>query len=325
MHPDPRAAQALPPGRIGRRALLAGGVALSAAPVIAQALRTVRFIIPSFGMTMIPTLTASALGMDRAAGMEFTFGQAPGSIGIRAMIAGEYDFSLSAGAAVTAAVQGAPVRVIAVHIAKSFYYMYGRAGVRGLDDLAGRTIGIGAVGDSTDIAARNAIRAAGGDPTRATYVAMGIDNVPQALIAGSIEAGVITPPRDLIVEKAGGFRQLGFLGDHLPTPTSGVATTRQVIEREPDLVRQVLRVVMRGQAAFTGDRATGEAMLARWLRMDAADSAIAWERAVPHFNAQGGLSDDVQATIIESQRGAIRVRQQREVNPVFDLRFLPAA
>ena len=67
-------------------------------------------------------------------------------VAIKAMLAGDFDFTLAAGSAMTAAVSGAPVRVIYVHVAKSLYFLYAREGISDLKGLEGKRVGIDAIG-----------------------------------------------------------------------------------------------------------------------------------------------------------------------------------
>src|SRR5262245_53581110 len=191
-------------------ALLAALIALglTGGPANAQekpSLGTVRFVASAPDMTFLPMLLAAELGLDKEAGYtsEITYAASP--IGIKAMIAGDFEFSLSVSSNLAAAVQGAPVRVVAVHARKSLFSLYGKKEISSLKQLEGQTVGVSAMGDATQISAMAAMKEAGVNLQNVTFVALGQANVPSALITGTIAAGILVPPRELLAEKTGKF------------------------------------------------------------------------------------------------------------------------
>jgi hypothetical protein len=65
-----------------------------------------------------------------------------------------------------------------------------------------------------------------------------------ALSAGSIQAAMLTPPYDSMMEKKG-FRRLVFVGDVLDYPQGGLATTDKKLEENPAQVKRVVRAMVR--------------------------------------------------------------------------------
>src|SRR5207302_11171706 len=110
------------------------------APTSPPVLGNIRFVFPLPAMTMLPVHLASVQGFDREEGFTATFVQAPGTTGVRALQAGEVGFSRSAGASLAAAVQGAPIRIVVAHVAKSLYWLYARPEVAQIGELGGRTL-----------------------------------------------------------------------------------------------------------------------------------------------------------------------------------------
>jgi ABC-type nitrate/sulfonate/bicarbonate transport system substrate-binding protein len=134
-------AGAQPPAATGRSetaASVGGTLPAADAPPSRPAFGEVRFVFPVPAMTMLPMQIASVQGFDREEGFTATFLQAPGTTGVRALQAGEVDFSESAGASLAAAVQGAPVRIVIVHVAKSLFWLYAQRDLTQPGDLRGR-------------------------------------------------------------------------------------------------------------------------------------------------------------------------------------------
>src|SRR3569623_1038748 len=100
-------------------------VALRACPGIANAdqFGTLRFVTPGATITTLPMEVARALGFDKEQGFTAAFTNATGSVATKALIAGDFDFTLGAGSAMTAAVTGAPLKVIYVHVDNSLSFL----------------------------------------------------------------------------------------------------------------------------------------------------------------------------------------------------------
>src|SRR5712692_12101598 len=202
-------------GRSETSAGAGGALPTTEAPPSRPAFGDVRFVFPLRAMTMLPMQIASVQGFDREEGFTATFLQAPGTTGVRALQAGEVDFSESAGASLAAAVQGAPVRIVIVHVAKSLYWLYAQPELAQIGELRGRTLAVDALGGSQDVAARLRLQRQGVDPGSVYFLSMGGAQIPGALIAGAVDAGVIAPPQDIQLKREGTFTDLGFLGDDL--------------------------------------------------------------------------------------------------------------
>ena len=208
----------------------------------AEQLGTLRFATPGPTITTLPMQIASEKGMDKEEGFTAAFTNTTGSVAIKAMLAGDFDVTLSVGGSLTAGVSGAPTKVIYVHVAKPLYFLYGREGVANVKALEGLRVGVDATGGSGEFALRRAMQAGGADPSKATFLAMGFQNTPPSLIAGAVDAAVLTPPTEFQLAKSGKtFVNLGFLGDYAAGLTGGVGTTDKMIRERPNALRAVLR------------------------------------------------------------------------------------
>jgi len=86
-------------------------------------------------------------------------------------------------------------------------------------DLEGKTVSINALGSVGEIGINAAVEADGGDPSTIEYIQLALGDVPAALEAGQIAAGMTGAPWIGQVEAAGGsvlsdFIQEGGLGDN---------------------------------------------------------------------------------------------------------------
>jgi NitT/TauT family transport system substrate-binding protein len=299
------------------------GAAPAPAPTAPRDLGTIRFVFPVPAMTMLPMHVASTLGFDREEGFTASFIQAPGTTGVRAMQAGEVDFSESAGASLAAAVQGAPIRIVLVHVAKSLYWLYAKPEIAQIGELRGRSLAVDALGGSQDVAARLRLQRQGVDPGSLYFISMGGAQIPGALIAGAVDAGVIAPPQDIQLRREGTFTNLGFLGDDLPSLSGGLGTTESVIADKPDLVRAAVRAALKGQRFLQNNRAGALPIMAEYMALTEDEAALAYDNAVQHYTADGRISVELQERMVRDQIEVAKPEHEPRAQDLFDLRFVP--
>lgn len=295
-----------------------------AAPAADQ-IGELRFATPGPFLTTLPMEVVRAKGFDKEEGFTAVFTRSSGPVAIKAMLAGDFDFSLSGGAALTAAVSGLPVKVIYVHVDKSLYFLFAPESITKLKDLEGKRVGIDAVGGTTDIIVRRAMRDSGADPSKTVFVALGSQNVPTTLAAGAIEAGVITPPREFQLNNAKTkFVNLAFLGDYAPGLNGGVATTDKAIKERPQVVRAVMRAHARAHRFMLENRDETVAIMSRFFNLSLEDAGRSYDTTVrPHFNKTGSVDIETQKKFVDEQLAALKLNKTPEMSSIFDFSFIP--
>ena len=304
--------------------LLAALLAFPLAADGAEQFGNLRFATPGPTITTLPMQIASEKGMDKEEGFTAAFTNTTGSVAIKAMLAGDFDVTLSVGGSLTAGVSGAPTKVIYVHVAKPLYFLYGREGVANVKALEGLRVGVDATGGSGEFALRRAMQAAGADPSKATFLAMGFQNTPPSLIAGAVDAAVLTPPTEFQLAKSGKtFVNLGFLGDYAAGLTGGVGTTDKMIRERPNALRAVLRAQAKAHRFVLENRAETIAVMSRFLNMSADDAAKSYDSTVlPHYSKTGDIPVAVQQAVVDEQGRMLKLSKTPQLPTLFDFSFI---
>ena len=116
-----------------------------------------------------------------------------GAEAAKLVLAGACDVAMQVGfgPALSAIVRGEPLRVIAGANLLTVHALYSKdPGIRGLKDLAGRTVGVGPLGALTHQLIYAALLKHGVDPALVRFVPMGSSStIFKALLAGEVEAG----------------------------------------------------------------------------------------------------------------------------------------
>jgi len=295
------------------------------ASAAAEDFGVVRFNTFGPSITSLPMRIVTEKGFDKAEGFTSEFTTATGSVAIKSMLAGDFDFSLSAGSALAAAISGAPIKVVYVHVDKPLYYLYARGDIKDIKSLEGKKIGIDAVGGSQDLAVRRAMKDAGADASKSTFLAIGFQNIPPSLIAGAIDAGVITPPKEFALKSPNiKFVNLGFLGDIVPGLTGGVATTDRVIRQRPDMVRAVMRAHAKAHQFILNNREETIKIMAPFLGLSLEDAATSYDTTIlPVYSKAATSTPEARQAIVEEIGRSMKVAKIPEASKLFDFSLLP--
>jgi NitT/TauT family transport system substrate-binding protein len=308
------------------RAALVFGLALTlcaTAPAAETKFGDIRFVTAGPAMTMLPMQVVIEKGFDKEAGFTAVLTRSTGAIGIKALVAGDFDFSMSAGSALAAAVSGAPVKVVYVHVAKPLFFLYSRTGIDGMKGLEGARVGIDAVGGSQDVAVRLAMQAAGADPSKVIFMAMGFQNIPGALIATAIDAGVISPPLEFQLAKSDKkFTDMGFLGDLVPSLSGGLATNEKMIRERPDALRAVLRAHGKAHRFILENRDQVIPIIAKFMNLTPDEAAHSYDNLVVHLTKTGVVPVAKQREIVAEQATALKIANPPPLDAIFDFSFI---
>ncbi|HEX9143476.1 MAG TPA: ABC transporter substrate-binding protein, partial [Candidatus Binatia bacterium] len=121
---------------------------------------------------------------------------ASSSRGIQAILAGELAFSSLDGLnAAQATLKGANIVLVAGATNRFVFSLMGKPEIKRIADLRGKKIGITRVGSSTHTAALYALSQGGLKPSDYQILPlMEVPNILTALLAGQVDAGVLSPP-----------------------------------------------------------------------------------------------------------------------------------
>jgi len=290
--------------------------------------RKVRVSTPGPAITTLPTEVVRVKGFDKEEGLALNVTPSAGAIAVKAMVAGDFDFCLSVGAALIGAVNGAPVKVIYVHVDKWLYFLYAAAGISSLHELEGKRIAVDAAGGTLDVIVRRAMQSSGAGAGSTAFISMGnIGNVPAALIAGAVDAGVITPPQEFqLLHSARKFKNLGFLGDYAPGITGGIAAANKTLQEYPDMVRAFLKAHAKAHKFILDNREETIPIVSRFLNLSAEDAASAYDTTIrPFYTTGGAVSPEQQAVFIAELARGLKTTPVTDPKACFDFSFLPRA
>jgi len=186
-------------------------------------------------------------------------------------VAGEVEIgSLNGSSAMAAALKGADIKIIGNNVNKMIFSIYAKPEIKTVEGLKGRKIGISRFGSSTDISARYALRKYNIDPQKdVTILQMGaMSSIMGGLQGGSIDAGLVSPPTQFLVEKLG-FKELVNITDmDLAFPNPSLVVQGGILRNRPEVIDRFMRAYVRGIHRARADRELTLKSLAKYTKIE---------------------------------------------------------
>lgn len=189
-------------------------------------------------------------------------------------VAGEIDIgSLNGSSAIAAALQGADLKIIGNSGNKMIFSLYVRPEIKSVEGLRGKKIGITRFGSAPDISVRYALKKFNINPEKdLTLIQLGfMATVAAGLQGGSIEGGVVSPPTQFAIDKAG-FRELINITDmDFAFPNPALVAVGSIIKNKPDVINRFIRAYVRGIHRARTDREFTYKSMAKYTKIQDSD------------------------------------------------------
>ena len=261
--------------------------------------RSIRVGIPGHNITQAAFYVARDRGWYREDGLEVQLIMMPAPVSNLALIAGNVDFTSVPTAAITAALRGAPLRVLFTSFDKPLFWLYAKPEIRDLKGLKDKKIGTSGLG-AAETLLREFLKKQGLEVGRdVTLLNTGADSVRWAsVVSGSTDATVITLPWNFSAEEAGLRNLVSFTKEDMVQLTGSVVIRDGLMQTEPSMVEKFIGATLKGHLAVRANRSEAIATLTRNVKISEAMATKSYDVIRPALTADGGLSE-------ESQRKAL--------------------
>ena len=215
--------------------------------------------------------TAFEAGYFREENLNAELVQIPSSSrAVAALLSKDVQFShLDGQVTIDADIQGGGIKLIYGVNNRLVFSVMTRPEITKPSDLKGKKVGITSIGSSTHTSALLALRMWGLQPSDVTFIQLTeVPNILTGLIAGQIDAGVVSPPTNTRA-KAAGFKELLNLATEGPEwPSIAVGATAAFLDANPTVGVRFVRAYARGVQRFKTDMAFGTTVLRKYLKLD---------------------------------------------------------
>ena len=151
---------------------------------------------------------------------------------------------------------------------KADLWILSQKNIQRVEDLRGKMIGVGGNWGTQFYLVLEALKHYGADKDVQLVSTGDVANGYLSLQQGSMPAVALTPPYSILAKRQG-YRDLVRTGDVVSvSPTTGLVTTREKIEREPQRIRRVIRAVMKAVDYAKGRKAETVQFIMRQYKME---------------------------------------------------------
>lgn len=243
----------------------------------------VRVSYPSPAVSELPYYAALSQGFFQQQHIKLTELMMPPNVSITALSKGEIDFTDSPGNAIEGATRGLPFKMVFSAWQKSPWNLVGKTQYNSVQDLKGKVIGTNQAGSTPYIYLQAGLKKAGLQMSDAKIVSSsGTVITYQSLVAGQVDAAVLSPPFDAEAE-LGGFHQIQFLGDVLDLPYIGAATTTTFLSTHHDETVRFLRALIQANRWIKDHPAETADLIVKYTGAPADAAKKSAEQMIPNL------------------------------------------
>ena len=233
-----------------------------------EAKAKIRVAIPSPSICCLHLFAAQQWKTFEENGLDVEIIQMRPQVANAAMIAGEIHYFAGVGPnSVAATLRGMASRAVWFASDQLIYSLLARAEFKTLRELRSKRLGVGGLGDTTEVSLRVGLEAAGENPKDFVILGVGNPNLMSALESASIDAALLNPPL-LYYAKRKGFREVLDIGAHVKMPLGGLTTLVSTIQSRPAEMRRLIRSMQTAKRSLLQAREKGVDLMIRYLRVN---------------------------------------------------------
>jgi NitT/TauT family transport system substrate-binding protein len=292
----------------------------------AHAADKIRIGVPELNAQFVPLALAEKRGFFGEDGLQGEVIRINPTVALAALVSGELDYWTVIGNSVAAAIQGAPLRVLACYVPGSPSALIARAEFKSVQELRGKTIGLNTSGGALESTARLIFKHFGLDPDKEIkFLALGTSERRfSAMKQGLTAATMGSPPLDYLGKKMG-FVVLARAHELFSYPTSGVIASVKKIKEKPEEIKRVIKAGIKATRYIRQDREGTIQSIVEWTKADKERATAGYESVLKLFNDDGSVPEKGLLLVIDELKKLAKVEREISPSEVVDLSILKEA
>jgi len=291
---------------------------------IAQTLEKVLITHSSDSISITPLLYGIEKSFYRKEGIDLSFRVLRGELAVSAIVSGkDVDYIYGAGTAFFAAVRGVPIKVFSHDFKSILFYLMGNSRVQSGPDLKGKKVAVASLSGTGAAATRASLKALGVDPDRdVTLIVIGAASLRMAAMeVGSVEAAIMPVPWNIRMKQKG-FKELIFAGKVLSQPLTGLATSKDKAEKNPEQVKKMLRGFLRTLRAVGEDKRGVTEFIAKKFGLDANSAEETYKVMLQTMSQDGMVSEADLKDLLEQATQETGTKREIVLKDIVDYSLL---
>jgi NitT/TauT family transport system substrate-binding protein len=286
------------------------------------AAQPVRGAFPSPSIQILPLMVAAERGFFKREGLDLELVFVRGaSTAVQALLANQIHFIFSIGPQMPAVWEGNDIMLLAQQVGRPTFSLVVTPDIQKIADLKGKKLGV-TFGGSTAAGTKALLELNKINPDKdVEYISLpGNEPKIAAMKQGIISGALLAPPSDYLAMKSGMKRLVSLADVFKDTAFTGLAATSKTIKENPQMVRRMVRAIVRG-VIHTRDNSE-DALLVSMKRLgldrDAAQDAYQMIReALVPVPTEKGVE-----LMAQWQAIALNMKPKRRPSEYMDLRFV---
>ncbi|MGE5816485.1 MAG: ABC transporter substrate-binding protein [Deltaproteobacteria bacterium] len=286
----------------------------------------IRIGFPEFNSSTFTLPLAHLKGFFQDEGLQAELIRIRSAVALPALTSGEIDYHTVVAPAVTAALRGIPVRVVACFTPGLTTAIIARPEFKTVQDLKGKTIGLNSIGGGLESTVRLMLKHYGLDPDKdVKFLATGgVDTRFAALKHGLTVATAGSTPVDYLGKKMG-YVVLARAYDLFSYPNTGLVASVKSIKENPDRLKRVIRAGIKANRYILQNRDGTIQVMMQWMRIDRDTATATYDGSVKSFNDDGSVTDSGLRIAIDEARKATNITREVAFSEVADFSVLREA
>jgi NitT/TauT family transport system substrate-binding protein len=275
----------------------------------AQDLQRVQISYSSRSNSTTVYQVALAKGLFKEEGLEVQMIQMNPRLGGLAVMNGDIDFTTTFGSTLRGILQGLPIKFVAISVRQTDHFLIARPEIKTLQELRDKRLGVSTLFGTDQLAAEDMMTSKGFNPSLLQVVALGDAPVrTQALRSGVVEAIAINAPYDMTLMKSGFTVLAGPKDLKRALPLAGLAVRDGLLKENPQLIKRVLRSVLKAHRFILENKQETIRVMMQWLSQPNDVAARSYEIALLSLSRNGEISDSDMERLTEKKRPLDEVR-----------------
>jgi NitT/TauT family transport system substrate-binding protein len=291
-----------------------------------QAADKIRIGVPEFNAQFLPLAVAEKRGFLKEDGLQGEIIRINPTVALAALVSGELDYWTVIGNSVGAAIQGAPLRVLACYVPGSPSALIVRPEFKSVPELKGKAIGLNTSGGALESIGRLMFKHFGVDPDKEIkFLPLGTNERRFSAMKQGLTAGTLgSPPLDFLGKKMG-FVVLARAHELFSYPTSGVVSSVKKIKDRPDEVKRVIKAGIKANRYIRQNREGTIQLMIDWSKSDKEMATAGYESVLELFNDDGSVPEKGLLLVIDELKRLAKVDREIAPSEVADLSILREA
>jgi ABC-type nitrate/sulfonate/bicarbonate transport system substrate-binding protein len=292
----------------------------------ASAADKIRIGVPELNAQFQPLALAEKRGYFQEDALQGEIIRINPTVALAALVSGELDYWTVIGNSVAAAIQGAPLKVLACYVPGSPSALIARPEFKSVPDLRGKAIGLNTSGGALESTARLIFKHFGVDPDKEIkFLPLGTNERRFSAMKQGLTAGTMgSPPLDFLGKKMG-FVVLARAYELFSYPTSGVVASVKKIKEKPDEVKRVIKAGIKATRNIRQNRDGTIQFMTEWSKIDKEMATATYENVLKLFNDDGSVPEKGLLLVIDELKKLGKVEREITPNDVADLSILKEA